>query len=115
MQFTADVTGVELKVAEVAESSAWGAAMNGLLGLGICSSLDELTALPREVKSFRPQMKAAKAKQTPRRLAGRGEDGFCKRSPCETVRMLSIWPCIWQILTVTQRSPGLPNAREHGC
>ncbi len=63
MQFTADMAGVELKVSEVAESSAWGAAMNGLLGLGLCKSLDDLTALPREVKSFRPQMKAVKATQ----------------------------------------------------
>ena len=63
MQFTADMAGVELKVSEVAESSAWGAAMNGLLGLGLCKSLDELAALPREVKSFRPQMDAAKVKQ----------------------------------------------------
>jgi glycerol kinase len=63
MQFTADLTGAELKVSEVAESSAWGAAMNGLLGLGQCKSLDDLAALPREVKSFRPQMDAAKATQ----------------------------------------------------
>ena len=41
MQFTADMTGVELIVSEVSESSAWGAAMAGLLGLGLCSSLDE--------------------------------------------------------------------------
>jgi glycerol kinase len=54
---------VELKVAETAESSAWGAAMNGLLGLGICKSLDDLAALPREVKSFRPQMDTVKTKQ----------------------------------------------------
>jgi glycerol kinase len=63
MQFTADLTGVELKVAEVAESSAWGAAMNGLLGLGVCKSLDDLAALPREVKSFHPQMDAVKVGQ----------------------------------------------------
>jgi glycerol kinase len=56
MQFTADLTGVELRVSEVAESSAWGAAMNGLLGLGLCRSLDDIAALPREVKSFRPAM-----------------------------------------------------------
>jgi glycerol kinase len=29
MQFTADLTRTEIKVAEVAESSAWGAALNG--------------------------------------------------------------------------------------
>jgi glycerol kinase len=63
MQFTADMTGAELKVSEVAESSAWGAAMSGLLGLGVCKSLDDLAALPRETKVFRPQMDAAKAKQ----------------------------------------------------
>ena len=63
MQFTADLTGVELKVAEVAESSAWGAAMNGLLGLGIHQSLEELAKLPREQKSFRPRMKAAEVKK----------------------------------------------------
>ncbi len=63
MQFTADLSGVELKVAEVAESSAWGAAMSGLLGLGVCQSLDDLAALPREQKSFRPRMKAAEVKK----------------------------------------------------
>jgi glycerol kinase len=57
MQFTADMTGVELNVSEVAESSAWGAAMNGLLGLGLRQSLEELAALPRPTKSFRPRMK----------------------------------------------------------
>jgi glycerol kinase len=63
MQFTADLTGTELKVSEVAESSAWGAAMNGLLGLGICKSLDELAKLPRKQKTFRPRMKPAEAKR----------------------------------------------------
>jgi glycerol kinase len=63
MQFTADITGVELKVSEVAESSAWGAAMNGLLGLGLYQSLDELAKLPRAQKCFRPRMKAAEVKK----------------------------------------------------
>jgi glycerol kinase len=56
MQFTADITGIELKVSEVAESSAWGAAMMGLLGLGIYKSPAELARLPRATKTFRPQM-----------------------------------------------------------
>ena len=56
MQFTADITGVELKVSDVPESSAWGAAMQGLLGLGVYKSLDELAKLRREQKIFRPQM-----------------------------------------------------------
>ncbi|HEU6448019.1 MAG TPA: glycerol kinase GlpK [Verrucomicrobiae bacterium] len=56
MQFTADITRMEIKVAEVAESSAWGAAMSSLLALGIYKSLDELTKLPRQQKIFRPKM-----------------------------------------------------------
>jgi glycerol kinase len=63
MQFTADMTGVELMVSAVPESSAWGAAMAGLLGLGLCSSLDELEALPRQTRMYRPRMDAAKVKQ----------------------------------------------------
>jgi len=63
MQFTADLTRTELKVAEIAESSAWGAAMNGLLGLGIYKSLDKLATLPRPQKIFRPRMKPAAAKR----------------------------------------------------
>jgi glycerol kinase len=63
MQFTADLTRTEIKVAEVAESSAWGAAMMGLLGLGIHQSLDELAVLPRKQTVFRPRMKRAEADQ----------------------------------------------------
>jgi glycerol kinase len=59
MQFTADLTRTEIKVAEVAESSAWGAAMNGLLGLGVCKSLDELAKLPRPQIFYHAKMKAA--------------------------------------------------------
>ena len=63
MQFTADLAGAELRVSEVAESSAWGAAMNGLLGLRLCKSLDDLATLPSEMKIFRPRMNAARVKQ----------------------------------------------------
>jgi glycerol kinase len=62
-QFTADLTRTELQVAEVAESSAWGAAMSGLLGLGAYGSLDELSAMPRHLISFKPQMSPSKVKQ----------------------------------------------------
>jgi glycerol kinase len=61
MQLTADLAGVELEVAEVAESSAWGAAMAGLLGLGVIQSLDKLAALPRSTRPYRPTMKAGVA------------------------------------------------------
>ncbi len=63
MQFTADLTRTEIKVAEVAESSAWGAAMNGLLGLGIYGSQTELAKLPRSQKVFHPRMKPAEAER----------------------------------------------------
>ncbi len=61
MQFTADITRTKIEVARVAESSAWGAAMNGWLGLGGCRSLDELAAPPHEAETFRPQMKTREA------------------------------------------------------
>jgi len=63
MQFTADLTRAEIKVAAVAESSAWGAAMNGLLGLGFCHSMQELAALPRTLRSFKPKMSQSKVNQ----------------------------------------------------
>jgi len=63
MQFTADISGVNLVVSEVAESSAWGAAMNGLLGLGDCSSLEAFAKLPRQQTIFRPRMKASEVKK----------------------------------------------------
>ena len=61
MQFTADLTRTEIKVAEVAESSAWGAAMNGLLGLGVCKSLGDLEKLPRQQTIFHPRMSSTQA------------------------------------------------------
>lgn len=63
MQFTADLTRVELRVSDVPESSACGAGMCGLLGLGLCKSLEELAALPRQVQIYRPQMPAATVAQ----------------------------------------------------
>jgi glycerol kinase len=59
MQFTADLTRTAIRVADVAESSAWGAAMNGLLGLGVFNSITDLARLPRAHKVFRPRMKLA--------------------------------------------------------
>jgi glycerol kinase len=63
MQFTADITDVKLDVADVAESSAWGAAMNALLGLGIYQSLDDLVALPRASTLFTPTINPAAARR----------------------------------------------------
>jgi len=58
MQFTSDVTGVELRVSEVPESSALGATMAGYLGLGYCKTLDDLAALPRQTRSYQPHLAA---------------------------------------------------------
>lgn len=63
MQFTADLTRTEIKVAEVTESSAWGAALNGLLGLSVYKSLDDLAKLPCKQTVFRPRMNPKQAKQ----------------------------------------------------
>jgi glycerol kinase len=61
MQFTADLLQLELSVADVPESSALGAAMAGMLGLGNVGTLDELTNLPRPARSFVPQMPLERA------------------------------------------------------
>lgn len=61
MQFTADITGAELCVSDVSESSAWGAAMNGLLGLGLRRDLDDLCQLAHNTTSCQPQLDPALA------------------------------------------------------
>jgi glycerol kinase len=63
MQFTADITGVELVVAEVPESSALGAAMAAWIGLGCAKSLNDLAATPRATRTYRPAMDRGKANQ----------------------------------------------------
>ncbi|MFM7243131.1 MAG: glycerol kinase [Planctomycetaceae bacterium] len=59
MQFVADVTGVELAVTDVPESSALGAAMMGMLGLGWQASPAGFSELPRSVTTYRPRMPGA--------------------------------------------------------
>jgi glycerol kinase len=61
MQFVADVTGVELSVTDVPESSALGAAMTGMLGLGWYASPADFSRMPRSLRSFTPQLPQAKA------------------------------------------------------
>jgi glycerol kinase len=56
MQFVADITGLTIEASEVAESSAWGAASAGLLGLGVYHSLEELAALPRQTRRYEAAM-----------------------------------------------------------
>lgn len=59
MQFTADVTGVELAASEVSESSALGAAMAARIGLGQVDSLADLAAMPRSDRRYYPTAERA--------------------------------------------------------
>ena len=61
MQFVADITGVELAVTDVPESSALGAAMMGMLGLGWQASPEDFARLPRTLQTFEPRMPRANA------------------------------------------------------
>lgn len=54
MQFTADITGAELRLAPFAECSAWGAALAGFLGLGVHDSLAGIPARARSGRVYRP-------------------------------------------------------------
>jgi glycerol kinase len=56
MQFTADMAGMDVLVADVPACSALGAALAGALGRGMYSSLEELAALPRDAQPYRPAM-----------------------------------------------------------
>lgn len=61
MQFVADITGVEIAVSDLPESSALGAAMAGMLGLGWYASLEALAALPRSLSPYHPRMPRSEA------------------------------------------------------
>lgn len=54
MQFTAEMTGTELRVAQMADCSALGAARAGQLGLGLVPSLTGLAAQADATVSYRP-------------------------------------------------------------
>ena len=61
MQFTADLSGTVLRVASMADCSAWGAALACMLGIGLYSSLDQLAAIPREETTYHPQLSLERA------------------------------------------------------
>lgn len=63
MQFTADLAGVEVEVADAPESSALGAALAGMVGVGMCNSLAGLAKLPRQSRRYSPQMPANEVKR----------------------------------------------------
>jgi glycerol kinase len=61
MQFIADLTGVELRVAEMPEGSALGAGLIGMLGMGLCDSIvSPDRPEPRETV-YRPSPEAGRA------------------------------------------------------
>jgi glycerol kinase len=63
MQFTADVTRAELRASRAVEASAWGATMNGLLGLGQFPSPAALPTVARDSRQFLPRMEAGHAQK----------------------------------------------------
>lgn len=63
MQFIADITNVAIAAADVSEYSPLGAAMAGMLGVGLCKSFDDLARTPRSQKVYRPSMPAAQREQ----------------------------------------------------
>jgi len=58
MQFIADTIGIPVQVSEISDGSPLGAALMGMLGSGIFSSLEAITALRRQEPVYRPQMAA---------------------------------------------------------
>jgi glycerol kinase len=63
MQFIADMTGLEVTAAQMPDCSSLGAALAGMLGMGIYASFDQLAGLEREVKSYRPLMRATEVER----------------------------------------------------
>ncbi|HEX2852325.1 MAG TPA: glycerol kinase GlpK [Opitutaceae bacterium] len=56
MQFTADVTGTELRVATMPDCSPLGAVLAGQLGLGVRHSIAELAQVPRDDVVYSPSL-----------------------------------------------------------
>lgn len=54
MQIIADITRLDVSASNAPESSALGAAMAGMLGLGIATSFEDLTNLPCSTQQYRP-------------------------------------------------------------
>jgi glycerol kinase len=63
MQFLADVTQREVVVSQVADCSPLGAAMAGMLGMGVYGGVGELAGLPREAEVYRPGMGAEEVRR----------------------------------------------------
>ncbi|MCA9912921.1 MAG: glycerol kinase, partial [Anaerolineae bacterium] len=67
MQFTADMTGLNVRASTLPELSALGAVFSGLLGTGQYNSLQALATLPADFDDYHPTMDE---KQVERNYAG---------------------------------------------
>jgi glycerol kinase len=63
MQFIADMTGLSVTAAQIPDCSPLGAALAGMLGMGVHESFGELAHLPRETVTYEPQMPAVQVQQ----------------------------------------------------
>ena len=61
MQFVADMTQLTVRTSSLPELSALGAALAGLIGLGIYQSTDDITNLPKQHTDFEPKLDPANA------------------------------------------------------
>ncbi len=59
MQFVADVTGHSVRASRLAELSAFGATMMGMLGVGAATRLEDLQLLPADFNEYKPQRNPA--------------------------------------------------------
>lgn len=62
MQFVTDITQIPVMVSSLPELSAFGAALNGMLGLGVYNSLGELKHLPLSYAIYEVKMDYEKAR-----------------------------------------------------
>ncbi|NKB72328.1 MAG: glycerol kinase GlpK [Candidatus Latescibacteria bacterium] len=56
MQFTADLSGLELVASDIPDISPLGATLAGGLATGLYDTLEDIAALPRPVATYTPQM-----------------------------------------------------------
>ncbi|MCC5806876.1 MAG: glycerol kinase GlpK [Opitutales bacterium] len=59
MQFTADLTGARLRVADTSDGSPLGAVLAGMWGAGILNGPAAIAALPHEGRTYTPQLDEA--------------------------------------------------------
>ena len=63
MQFVADLNQLKVRAAQTPELSALGAVFNGCLGLGIYSSLEDLSDLKSDFTEYKPSMSSTCVKE----------------------------------------------------